>query len=155
MPNLNVNYLEIRFDWENKKKRISKITPQKKEQPSLLKVRRYFAVIKPMKIAGIDRRGRTMLIIAWCCSLIFSIPQSFIFHVEHHPNITDYVQCVAFNSFPNEFYHMLYTILGGSLMYALPLLIIIFCYASIYVELYHRSKTCMQGEWLIKKKLQM
>lgn len=118
---------------------------KKKELHSLFKVFRYFAVIKPMKIAGIDRRGRTMLMIAWCCSLIFSVPQSFIFHVEHHPNITEYVQCVAFNSFPDEFYHMIYMILAGSLMYGLPLLIILFCYASIYVELFHRSKTCMQG----------
>lgn len=115
------------------------------EPLSLFKVCRYFAVIKPMKIAGIDRRGRTMLILAWCCSMIFSVPQSFIFHVEHHPNITDYVQCVSFNSFANEMQDLIYSILGGSLMYALPLCIIIFCYASIYVELYRRSKTCMQG----------
>lgn len=101
-----------------------------------------------MKIADIDRRGRTMLMIAWCCSMVFSVPQSFIFHVEHHPNVTDYVQCVTFNSFSNELYHKMYSILGGSLMYVLPLLIIIFCYASIYVELYRRSKTCLQGESL-------
>lgn len=110
-----------------------------------MKICRYFAVIKPMKIAGIDRRGKIMLLIAWTCSVICSTPQAVIFHLETHPNITTYQQCVTYNFFRSEMHEVLYSLLGMVLMYALPLIIIVFCYASIYIELYKKSKKCVTG----------
>lgn len=105
---------------------------------------RYFAVIKPMKLA--DRRGKIMLLIAWISSCLCSMPQAIIFHEETHPNITHYKQCVTYNFFPNRFHEILYASIGTMLMYALPLIVIIFCYASIYIELYKKSKKCVTGE---------
>lgn len=107
---------------------------------------RYFAVIKPMRLAGVDRRGKVMLCIAWIGSCICSMPQAIIFHVETHPNITHYQQCVTYHFFKNEFQEVLYSVMGMMLMYALPLVIIIYCYASIYIELYKKSKKCVTGE---------
>lgn len=107
---------------------------------------RYFAVIKPMSLVGVDRRGKLMLCVAWIGSCICSMPQAIIFHVETHPNVTHYQQCVTYNFFKNEFQEVLYSFMGMLFMYALPLVIIIYCYASIYIELYKKSKKCVTGE---------
>lgn len=110
-----------------------------------MKICRYFAVIKPMKLAGIDRRGKVMLCIAWIGSFVCSTPQAIIFHVETHPNITYYEQCVTYGFFKYEYQEIIYSFLGMIVMYALPLIIIIFCYASIYIELYKKSRKCVTG----------
>lgn len=99
-----------------------------------------------MKLAGIDRRGKLMLCIAWMGSFICSAPQAYIFHVAAHPNITHYEQCVTYGTFKYEYQEVIYSFVGLMLMYALPLLVIIFCYASIYIELYKKSKKCVTGE---------
>lgn len=104
----------------------------------------------PMKLAGVDRRGKVMLCGAWLLSFICSVPQSIIFHVESHPNITHYKQCVTYNFFRNHMHEILYSFMGMIFMYALPLIIIIFCYASIYIELYKKSRKCITGwKWLL------
>ncbi|XP_031632169.1 gonadotropin-releasing hormone receptor isoform X2 [Contarinia nasturtii] len=108
-----------------------------------ISVDRYFAVIKPMKLAGVDRRGKIMLCAAWISSSICSLPQAIIFHVESHPNVTHYKQCVTYNFFDDKFHEVIYSFLGMIFMYALPLIIIIFCYASIYIELYKKSRKCV------------
>lgn len=99
-----------------------------------------------MRLAGVDRRGKVMLLAAWISSSVCSMPQAIIFHVETHPNITHYKQCVTYNFFGSEFQEVLYSFMGMILMYALPLVIIIFCYASIYIELYKKSKKGVTGE---------
>lgn len=111
---------------------------------------RYFAVIKPMSLAGVDRRGKVMLCVAWIGSVICSTPQAIIFHVESHPNITWYQQCVTFNYFTEPFHEVIYSILGMMILYAIPLVIIIFCYASIYMELYRKSRKCVTGKLIGK-----
>lgn len=107
---------------------------------------RYFAVLYPMNIAGIDRRSRVMLATAYVASCLCSAPQAIIFHVETHPNVTDYEQCVTFHYFENEHHIVLYWAFGQVMMYALPLTIIVFCYVSILVELYRRSRASVVGE---------
>lgn len=100
-----------------------------------------------MSLVGMDRRGKVMLFVAWMSSSVCSLPQAVIFHVENHPNITWYQQCVTYNFFQEAWQEIAYSFLGMILMYALPLIIIIFCYASIYVELYRKSKKCITGEY--------
>jgi len=108
-----------------------------------ISIDRYFAVIKPMSLVGIDRRGKVMLFTAWMSSCICSVPQAVIFHVENHPNITWYQQCVTYNVFDEPWHEVAYSFLGMIFMYALPLIIIVFCYASIYIELYRKSRKCI------------
>lgn len=98
-----------------------------------------------MKLAGIDRRGRVMLIIAWSASFVCSVPQSIIFHVENHPKVADYTQCVTYNFFATENQEIAYAMTCMVLLYALPLIIIIFCYASIYRVLLQNSRKCLSG----------
>lgn len=101
-----------------------------------------------MSLVGIDRRGKVMLFVAWMSSCICSVPQAVIFHVEDHPNITWYQQCVTYNFFEETWHEVAYSMIGMILMYALPLIIIVFCYASIYIELYRKSKTSITGTYV-------
>lgn len=93
-----------------------------------------------------DRRGKIMLFVAWICSFICSVPQAIIFHLDYHPNITWYQQCVTYNFFQEYWQEITYSLMGMMFMYALPLIVIIFCYASIYFELLRKSKKCITGE---------
>lgn len=102
-----------------------------------------------MKLAGIDRRGKIMIFTAWLSSSICSAPQAVIFHVENHPNITWYEQCVTYNFFKNETNEIVYAFIGMILLYAIPLCIIVFCYASIYYVLYRKSRKCITGKLFV------
>ncbi|XP_058454972.1 adipokinetic hormone/corazonin-related peptide receptor variant I-like isoform X3 [Malaya genurostris] len=103
-----------------------------------ISVDRYYAVLQPLKLS--KRRGRIIISIAWTLAFICSTPQVFIFHVEPHPNVTWYEQCVTYNSFKNENHHIVYNILVLIFMYALPLITIICSYASIYMEIFRHSR---------------
>ncbi|XP_065078136.1 adipokinetic hormone/corazonin-related peptide receptor variant I isoform X1 [Ochlerotatus camptorhynchus] len=103
-----------------------------------ISVDRYYAVLQPLKLS--KRRGKIMISIAWSMSVLCSAPQSFIFHVEIHPNYTWYEQCVTYNTFPNDTYQTVYNFLVMMFMYALPLLTIICSYASIYMEIFRHSR---------------
>lgn len=69
-----------------------------------------------MKLAGVDRRGKVMLCAAWITSSVCSMPQAIIFHVETHPNITHYQQCVTYNFFQDQFHEVIYSFIGMILM---------------------------------------
>lgn len=102
-----------------------------------ISVDRYFAVLQPLRLS--KARGKIMIIAAWMFSTVCSSPQALIFHVEPHPNVDWYWQCVTYNSW-NGNYQFIYNILGMIFMYALPLLTIICSYASIYMEIFRHSR---------------
>lgn len=106
-----------------------------------ISVDRYFAVLRPLDISQVDRRGKMMLTAAWIGSIICSAPQSYVFHVEKHPNATWYEQCVTYHSFPTPFHEHAYYYFGMIMMYCLPLVVIITSYGSIIAEIYRRSQT--------------
>ncbi|XP_055847429.1 adipokinetic hormone/corazonin-related peptide receptor variant I isoform X1 [Episyrphus balteatus] len=108
-----------------------------------ISIDRFYAVLKPLNLSS--SRGKVMLSFAWMGSIICSAPQAIIFHLERHPKIVWYEQCVTFHFFKDEFHEMCYQILGMLVMYALPLVIILFCYTSIYVEIYRKSKRFIKG----------
>lgn len=68
--------------------------------------------------------------------------------MERHPNATWYEQCVTYNAFPSKLHELAYLYFGMFMMYWLPLIVILFCYASIIIEIYRRSREsiCGQGE---------
>lgn len=109
-------------------------------------LQRYFAVIKPMSLAGMDRRGKLMLVMAWTAAFVFSIPQAIIFHLETHPQFVWYEQCVTYYFFKEEWQEIVYSLFGMIFMYTLPLIIITFCYASIYIELLRKSRKSTTGK---------
>jgi gonadotropin-releasing hormone receptor len=72
--------------------------------------------------------------------------QIIIFHVESHPQHTWYQQCVTFNAFPSERHEIAYAAFGMVMMYGLPLVVILFSYASILGEIFRRSRDYADGE---------
>lgn len=103
---------------------------------------RYYAVLKPLDMGG--RREKFMVVAAWIGACICSAPQVLVFHVEVHPNVTWYHQCVTYNAFPTFAHELAYLIMGMMMMYALPLVVIIYSYASILLEIFRRTRnpTC-------------
>nr|XP_031828630.1 gonadotropin-releasing hormone II receptor isoform X1 [Nomia melanderi]XP_031828631.1 gonadotropin-releasing hormone II receptor isoform X1 [Nomia melanderi]XP_031828632.1 gonadotropin-releasing hormone II receptor isoform X1 [Nomia melanderi] len=81
-----------------------------------------------------------MLCLAWVGSVVCSMPQMVVFHVETHPNISWYSQCVTFNTFPTYTHEITYSLFGMVMMYWLPLIVIIYTYTSILLEICRRSK---------------
>ena len=71
--------------------------------------------------------------------------QVVIFHVERHPNVTWYEQCVAFNMFPTKLHELTYRVLGMIMMYGLPLVVIIISYACIIAEIFRRYQLSPDG----------
>lgn len=111
-----------------------------------ISVDRYLAVLQPMRLYQMDRRGKLMIAVAWIASVICSLPQSYIFHVERHPNATWYEQCVTYNAFSSKLHELAYLYFGMFMMYWLPLIVILFCYASIIIEIYRRSRESICGQ---------
>ncbi|KAL1501074.1 hypothetical protein ABEB36_006472 [Hypothenemus hampei] len=105
-----------------------------------LSIDRYYAVMKPLQLVNLDRRERLMILGAWIGAAICSAPQIYIFHLEHHPAITWYWQCVSFNIFPNTYYELAYNIFVLMAMYALPLVVVLFSYSSILLEIFRRTR---------------
>nr|ANW09575.1 adipokinetic hormone receptor [Locusta migratoria] len=111
-----------------------------------ISVDRYFAVLKPMRLRDAARRGRLLIAAAWALSAVCSCPQMFVFHVEAHPNVTWYRQCVSYNAFPSKLSEYSYLGFGMLMMYGLPLAVIIFSYTSILGEIYRRSREFSDGD---------
>ncbi|XP_006609474.1 gonadotropin-releasing hormone II receptor [Apis dorsata] len=107
---------------------------------------RYYAVIKPLQLWDVDKRGKIMLSFAWIGSIVCSLPQTIVFHLETHPNITWYSQCVTFNAFPTYTHEITYSLFGMIMMYWFPLVVIIYTYTSILLEIRRRSKKSEDGK---------
>ncbi|XP_067621028.1 adipokinetic hormone/corazonin-related peptide receptor variant I isoform X2 [Eurosta solidaginis] len=109
-----------------------------------ISIDRYYAILKPLKFS--TSRGRIMLAIAWIASVVCSAPQAYVFHLEQHPKVKEYYQCVSFHSFPTELHKMIYNISNMCAMYCFPLITFIYCYGSIYLEIYRKSKRMVNGD---------
>ncbi|XP_043483307.1 gonadotropin-releasing hormone II receptor-like isoform X1 [Leptopilina heterotoma] len=111
-----------------------------------ISVDRYYAVIKPLQLGNIQKRGKIMLVGAWMGSVVCSTPQMIVFHVENHPNFTWYQQCITFNTFPSSTHELTYSLFGMLMMYWVPLTVIIYTYTSILIEIYKRSRDSDVGK---------
>ncbi|XP_076661102.1 adipokinetic hormone receptor isoform X2 [Halictus rubicundus] len=105
-----------------------------------ISIDRYYAVIRPLQLWDVDKRGKIMLCFAWIGSIVCSMPQMVVFHLETHPNISWYSQCVTFNTFPTYTHEITYSLFGMVMMYWLPLIVIIYTYTNILLEICKRSK---------------
>ncbi|KAJ8963386.1 hypothetical protein NQ318_018863 [Aromia moschata] len=118
-----------------------------------ISIDRFYAVLKPLHLAALDRRERLMLVGAWIGAVLCSLPQMAIFHVEAHPNITWYYQCVTYNVFPSYAHELTYYVFGMVMMYALPLLVIIYSYASILIEIFRRTRNSAGADSITRSSL--
>ncbi|XP_041371296.1 gonadotropin-releasing hormone II receptor-like [Gigantopelta aegis] len=104
---------------------------------------RYYSIVHPLSIFDTPRRARIMLAIAWLMSIAASLPQSVIFHVEHHPLYPWFTQCVTFNFFPSPLHELAYSLFNVIAVYVLPLVVITTVYILILFKVFrnaHRVK---------------
>ena len=62
-----------------------------------------------------------------------------IFHVENHPQVTWFEQCVTFHFFPTPSHELAYNLFNILSIYVLPLLVIIVCYSMILWEISRKT----------------
>lgn len=69
-----------------------------------------------------------------------------IFRVETHPDYPKFQQCIMLNSFSSRFQELAYLYGSMFMMYLLPLAVIVFCYTSIVIEIFKRSRDTNIGK---------
>ncbi|GAB6019026.1 hypothetical protein CHUAL_000655 [Chamberlinius hualienensis] len=108
-----------------------------------ISVDRWYAIILPLSVRDADRRTKIMLSTAWTAGFLCSLPQAFLFHVETHPQLSWYHQCVVFNSYPSPQYEIAYNLFVMMAMYGVPLVVIVVTYGSITFEINRKTKQCL------------
>ncbi|GIY51697.1 gonadotropin-releasing hormone receptor [Caerostris darwini] len=88
---------------------------------------KYFAIVHPLRFIHGHERSKKLLGAAWAISLVCSIPQSIIYHVENHPEFPQFTQCVNHNFFPTPYHELAYDMFCLVIVYGAPLSIILFC----------------------------
>ncbi|CAH2089309.1 unnamed protein product [Euphydryas editha] len=101
---------------------------------------RYYAILKPLNVTW-EARVRRALTVAWVCAALASLPQSFIFHLEEHPEVKGYYQCVSYGSLPTENHEIAYFLVNMMLMYVAPLVSTLYCSSAALLEIIRRSNT--------------
>ena len=89
-------------------------------------------------------RARTMVFASWFLSLVCAIPQLSVWSLQSHPQFPWYHQCVTFGAFDTRAAELAYGWFITILMYGLPLITIIVCYAGIWFRISYYSKSSGQ-----------
>ncbi|XP_057341367.1 adipokinetic hormone/corazonin-related peptide receptor variant I-like [Microplitis mediator] len=106
-----------------------------------ISIDRYYAVLKPMQLINIDRREKLMLIGAWIGAVLCSAPQMLVFHVQRHPDFPWYEQCITYHFlFSNVTQEVGYSVFSMIMMYCFPLVVIIYTYTSILIEIHSKTR---------------
>ncbi|XP_059613161.1 gonadotropin-releasing hormone receptor [Phlebotomus argentipes] len=99
----------------------------------LIGIDRWMAVKHPMKSFHLDIRWR--IVSVYIISLIFSLPQFFIFSVQRGPFVEDFHQCVTHGAYDAFWQEQLYTTLTLVLMFVIPLVILVGTYLASFREI--------------------
>ena len=65
--------------------------------------------------------------------------QSIAFHVEVHPNITHFTQCVTFGFYPTRYHELAHNLFRMTAIYIVPLLVIVISYSLIICEISRKT----------------
>ncbi|XP_028286553.1 gonadotropin releasing hormone receptor 4 [Parambassis ranga] len=99
---------------------------------------RQSAILNPLGISEAKRKSKIMLTVAWTMSVILSLPQMFIFHNVTITVPENFTQCTTHGSFVQRWQETLYNMFTFVCLFLLPLVIMIFCYTRILVEISSR-----------------
>uniref|UniRef100_A0A3P9LSA8 Type II GnRH receptor n=1 Tax=Oryzias latipes TaxID=8090 RepID=A0A3P9LSA8_ORYLA len=99
---------------------------------------RQSAILNPLGISEAKRKSKIMLTVAWTTSVILSLPQMFIFHNVTITVPENFTQCTTHGSFVQRWQETLYNMFTFVCLFLLPLVIMIFCYTRILVEISSR-----------------
>uniref|UniRef100_A0A3Q0RK72 Type II GnRH receptor n=1 Tax=Amphilophus citrinellus TaxID=61819 RepID=A0A3Q0RK72_AMPCI len=96
---------------------------------------RQSAVLNPLAITMARKRNMVMLMVAWTMSVLFSIPQMFIFHNVTITYPTNFTQCTTRGSFVTHWQETTYNMFTFCCLFLLPLVIMIICYTRIFIQI--------------------
>uniref|UniRef100_G3P9G7 Type II GnRH receptor n=3 Tax=Gasterosteus aculeatus TaxID=69293 RepID=G3P9G7_GASAC len=99
---------------------------------------RQSAILNPLGISEAKRKSKVMLTVAWTMSVILSIPQMIIFHNVTITVPDNFTQCTTHGSFVQHWQETLYNMFTFVCLFLLPLVIMIFCYTRILIEISSR-----------------
>ncbi|XP_058500484.1 gonadotropin releasing hormone receptor 4 [Solea solea] len=99
---------------------------------------RQSAILNPLGISEAKRRSKIMLSVAWTMSVILALPQMFLFHNVTITVPENFTQCTTYGSFVQHWQETLYNMFTFVCLFLLPLVIMIFCYTRILIEISSR-----------------
>ncbi|XP_061578630.1 gonadotropin releasing hormone receptor 4 [Cololabis saira] len=99
---------------------------------------RQSAILNPLGISEAKRKSKIMLTVAWTMSVVLSLPQMFIFHNVTITVPENFTQCTTHGSFVQRWQETLYNMFTFVCLFLLPLVIMVFCYTRILVEISSR-----------------
>ncbi|XP_028305187.1 gonadotropin releasing hormone receptor 4 [Gouania willdenowi] len=99
---------------------------------------RQSAILNPLGISEAKQKSKVMLTVAWTMSVVLSLPQMFIFHNVTITVPENFTQCTTRGSFDQRWQETLYNMFTFVCLFLLPLIIMIFCYTRILIEISSR-----------------
>ncbi|XP_021953513.1 gonadotropin-releasing hormone receptor [Folsomia candida] len=108
-----------------------------------ISIDRYFAIVYPLKFVRAEDKVKLLVRIAWVIAAICAVPQIAIFRSIPDPKFPSFCQCVATMSRSGG--ELIYNIFTLSILYFLPLAVIVFTYLSIVRKLYDRGRRHDEG----------
>uniref|UniRef100_A0A4W4GEF7 Type II GnRH receptor n=2 Tax=Electrophorus electricus TaxID=8005 RepID=A0A4W4GEF7_ELEEL len=99
---------------------------------------RHSAILNPLAISEAKKKSKVMLSAAWLMSFVLAIPQMIIFHTVTITVPANFTQCTTRGSFIQHWQETLYNMFTFVCLFLLPLVIMIFCYTRILVEISRR-----------------
>ncbi|XP_051876634.1 gonadotropin-releasing hormone II receptor-like [Pristis pectinata] len=109
---------------------------------------RYCAILRPLGISRANERNRILLIGAWLMSGALATPQLFLFHTVSISVPAPFTQCVTHGSFKEPWQEKVYFFFTFLWLFLLPLIIMVFCYASILITI--TRKMTLNGDLFLK-----
>uniref|UniRef100_A0A8C9W9W2 Type II GnRH receptor n=1 Tax=Scleropages formosus TaxID=113540 RepID=A0A8C9W9W2_SCLFO len=99
---------------------------------------RHSVILNPLAINKAKKKNKIMLSVAWVMSVILSVPQMFLFHNVTITVPQNFTQCTTRGSFVEHWQETVYNMFTFVCLFLLPLVIMIFCYTRILVEISRR-----------------
>ncbi|XP_064620462.1 gonadotropin-releasing hormone receptor-like isoform X2 [Lineus longissimus] len=106
----------------------------------IISVDRCCAILDPMSRNRAPRRVKIMIIVAWTLSALLSSPQAIMFSLQRGPFKEDFFQCVNFDFYHALWQEQLYFLATLLLLFVIPLMIMITCYALIFCTISRKSR---------------
>ncbi|CAH2327255.1 gonadotropin-releasing hormone II receptor-like [Pelobates cultripes] len=107
---------------------------------------RQSAILNPLGIRDAKKKNKAMLLGAWILSFLLAIPQLFVFHVVSRAHPVHFVQCATVGSFQAHWQETIYNMFTFFCLFLLPLLIMVYCYSRILIEISQKmKKSCVSS----------
>ncbi|MEE6491621.1 hypothetical protein FKM82_016301 [Ascaphus truei] len=101
---------------------------------------RQAAILNPLGIGDAKKKNKTLLSVAWALSILLATPQLFVFHTVSRTQPVYFIQCATVGSFQAHWQETMYNMFTFFCLFLLPLLIMVFCYSRILMEISRKMK---------------